>query len=432
MAVVIASNAGLALRSLARSPVRTFLVLQGVAWAVGIAVFPAAILEGSRDAAVRSAEVLGTGRISLAAEPGGRPLRRDDVASLRGGLPGWAPFRVDGFAVHEDATAGVEGGVAGAAAVVVGTGVDGARVRDQSVGTGRYLEERDFAPGAEPVAVLEPALARELFPREEGLGQTVTLAAGAWTRRVRVVGVLADRPEEALRTDDMGFELDHGLRPLAERMLTAVGVVTADDGWKRSERAVHVPHDAAADGGDGGVVDWIVVRCRPQETPGLTDAVRAALVARGAAPVAYTNLLWPFLASEHVEEFMRLKDALALACLVMGGVVIANVMLLTLLERTGEIAVRRVEGATRRDIALQFLAEAGVQGAVGAVLGLPLGMLLAWGRVALEPHRTLDFAFPAGTAALACLVAVAACVVAGILPAARAARLDPAAALREP
>jgi ABC-type antimicrobial peptide transport system permease subunit len=57
-------------------------------------------------------------------------------------------------------------------------------------------------------------------------------------------------------------------------------------------------------------------------------------------------------------------------------------------------------------------------------------MLLAWGRVSLEPHRSLDFSFPVETAVQACLVALVVAVVAGILPARRAAALDPAEALR--
>ncbi|MHC4923518.1 MAG: ABC transporter permease [Planctomycetota bacterium] len=211
-------------------------------------------------------------------------------------------------------------------------------------------------------------------------------------------------------------------------MLTSIGVVASNDEWKRSERCIHVPRRHLARKGD--TVDWIIVRGKPQETPGLTDAVRAALVERGAMPVVYSNILWPYIASEHIEEYMRLKDALALAVLVMGGVVIANVMLLTLLERTAEIALRRAEGATKRDIVVQFLSEAGVLGVAGSALGIPLGMLLAWGRVSLEPHRSLDFSFPVETAVQACLVALVVAVVAGILPARRAAALDPAEALR--
>jgi putative ABC transport system permease protein len=107
-------------------------------------------------------------------------------------------------------------------------------------------------------------------------------------------------------------------------------------------------------------------------------------------------------------------------------------MLLTLLERTGEIAVRRTEGATRGDIAAQFLAEAAVLGAAGSALGVPLGFLLAWVRLQFAPYTLMSAAFPTGTVAVACTVGIVTAVLAGVLPARRAALLDPAAALREP
>ena len=114
------------------------------------------------------------------------------------------------------------------------------------------------------------------------------------------------------------------------------------------------------------------------------------------------------------------------------GVVIANVMLLTLLERTGEIAVRRTEGATRGDIAAQFLAEAGVLGVAGSALGIPLGFFLAWVRLQFAPYTLMTAAFPPKTVAVACAVGIGTALLAGVLPARRAALLDPAAALREP
>jgi putative ABC transport system permease protein len=113
----------------------------------------------------------------------------------------------------------------------------------------------------------------------------------------------------------------------------------------------------------------------------------------------------------------------------MGGVVMANVGLLAALRRAPEVAVHRVEGARRSDVAAQFLTE----GAALAVVGIALGGALACGlaalRVALEPTSGFTWTFPWGEAAVAAAVAFALGVGASVLPALRAASQDPVEAL---
>ena len=410
--MILGADVRSAFRSLLKTPVRSFLVLQGIAWGVGIAIFPAAVLEGSRRAAYERAEEVGTGRVWLEAEKGSRPLTLEDLAALRRGIPGFQVFSVAPVRVEKAAAPGVH---------LLGTDETALRNRYQKVAAGRYLEARDSAEGAPPVCVLEPGAVPGA-----AVGRRVLLREGV---EAEVVGILAPRSERALRTDDFGLEVDHRMEKRAWRMLAAFGVLKPDDGWKRTDRCVHVPLRLLPR--DGGAVEGFLVRAVPSEAPSLADALRGALVARGASPLAYANLVWPVLASKSIERFMLLKDALVVACLAMGGVVIANVMLLTLLERTGEIAVRRTEGATRADILVQFLAEAAALGIGGSLLGVPLGMALAWVRLQFGPFSLFAVAFPWGTVALACAVGTATAVLAGVLPARRAAALDPAAALRE-
>lgn len=417
--MLLTSNLRHAFRSLARRPVRTFLVLQGIAWGVGIAIFPAAVLEGSRKAAWERADEVGTGRVSLLAEPGSPPLDIEDLAFLRKGLKG--------YQVYEAAPIRVSVPKGPTPPVLIATDPACARVRYQKVARGRYLEPRDDATGAPPVCVLEPRAAEALFPGADPIGKRAPLRADL---DAEVVGLLAPRSERALRTDDFGLETGHMMENRVWSLLQSFGVNRPDDGWKRTDACAHVPLRLLPR--DGGALDWIFLRAVPSEAPALADALRGALVARGREPVAYANLVWPVLASTRIERFLKLKDALVLACLTMGGVVIANVMLLTLMERTGEIAVRRTEGATRGDIAAQFLAEAGVLGVAGSGLGIPLGLFLAWVRLQFAPYTLMTAAFPAGTVAVACAVGIGTALLAGVLPARRAALLDPAAALREP
>jgi putative ABC transport system permease protein len=418
--LILAADLRAAFRSLLRTPVRSFLVLQGIAWGVGIAIFPAAVLEGTRRAAVERADEVGTGRVTLEGEPGGAPLTPADFEHLRGGIEGFQKFAIAPLRVSRPRPAPGE-------ATLLGTDPRGAEVRYQGVARGRYLEERDMAPGAPAVCVLEPGAAALVSPGADPLGRRVRLAEGI---DAEVVGVLAPRSALALRTDDFGLEVGHAMENRVWRMLRSFGVPRPDDGWKRTDACVHLPLRLLPR--EGEALDAMIVRAVPSEAPALAEALRGALVARGTEAVAKANLVWPVIASSRIETFLRLKDALVLACLAMGGVVIANVMLLTLLERTAEIAVRRTEGATRADIAIQFLAEAGALGVGGAALGIPLAFLLAWVRLQFAPYTMFTAVVPWPTVGLAAAVGIGTAILAGVLPARRAALLDPAAALGEP
>jgi putative ABC transport system permease protein len=113
--------------------------------------------------------------------------------------------------------------------------------------------------------------------------------------------------------------------------------------------------------------------------------------------------------------------------LVIGGIVIMNIMLATVTERTREIGIRKSLGATRKDILVQFLVEAGMLSGLGGVMGLLLAVLVMSlvGRITNVPVA-IPFWAPAIAIGLSTIVGV----FFGLYPANRAARLDPIAALR--
>ncbi len=113
--------------------------------------------------------------------------------------------------------------------------------------------------------------------------------------------------------------------------------------------------------------------------------------------------------------------------LVVGGIVIMNIMLVSVTERTREIGIRKSLGARQSDILLQFLVEAVFLSVLGGLIGLSLGFLMARGlSIAFE----VDLEVTPFYVFLSVFVSSIVGVVSGWYPARRAARLDPSVALR--
>jgi putative ABC transport system permease protein len=157
----------------------------------------------------------------------------------------------------------------------------------------------------------------------------------------------------------------------------------------------------------------VLARSVDPESPDEVDVSRPsdALEARAATDEALRNLLL----------------GLGAVALVVGGVGITNVMVISVLERRGEIGVRRALGARRAHIAGQFLAEAAVLACLGGVAGVLMGSIVT-AVYARSQGWLVDV--PVSALGAGAAVALGVGLIAGVSPAVRAARLDPAVALR--
>jgi putative ABC transport system permease protein len=127
------------------------------------------------------------------------------------------------------------------------------------------------------------------------------------------------------------------------------------------------------------------------------------------------------------EGLQRLLIGLGLVALAVGGVGVANVMVISVLERRTEIGLRRALGATRRHIALQFLVEAATLTTIGGLSGTTLGAAITYLYV---QRQGWTFTIPTNIIAAAIAVALLLGLMAGLYPAIRAATMNPADAVR--
>jgi putative ABC transport system permease protein len=171
---------------------------------------------------------------------------------------------------------------------------------------------------------------------------------------------------------------------------------------------------------------------RVRTDPDQVDSVHGVLAATAnpAAPneVEVTRPSDALEAKAQADDTLTaLLVGLGAVALVVGGVGIANVMVISVLERRAEIGVRRALGATRRHVRVQFLVEAVMLAALGGILGILLGSAIT---AIYADVRGWRLAVPVGGLAGGVAASLAVGAVAGLYPASRASRLAPAEAVR--
>ncbi len=128
-----------------------------------------------------------------------------------------------------------------------------------------------------------------------------------------------------------------------------------------------------------------------------------------------------------LQDITRLVTGIGVLALLVGAFGIANIMLVSVTERTREIGIMKAIGARNREIMGLFLAESVLLGMAGAVVGVPVGLAVGYGA---SQYADVGFAVPVGWIGLATGMGLLIGIVAGLYPAWRAARVDPIEALR--
>lgn len=217
---------------------------------------------------------------------------------------------------------------------------------------------------------------------------------------------------------------------IGSQPFTVTGVVADTDRKADLLLSVVVPHTTAEriwgwpEAGGGKMLITTSLGAAPQ------IAEEAATALRPDHPEYFKAVPPPdpkTLRGQVGDDLNQLFLLLAAICLVIGAVGIANTTLVAVLERTGEIGLRRALGARGRHITVQFLAESGALGALGGLVGTSLGVLTV---VIVAVFRNWTPVIHPVTAAAAPAIGLATGVIAGLYPAWRAARIQPAEALR--
>ena len=272
---------------------------------------------------------------------------------------------------------------------------------------------RGFEPGAEE-AVLNEAAARS-FDRNVTVGSTLqlTLTSGE-TRNVTVVGIVSGTRGGFL--SGFGDTTPRIFLPADPFYTTVV--------------------ESPSVGADVQVYPQLTVIAAPDAVPAVKDRTEAyltddsdaaQLLAEGVEIRVQTSEDIVGAIQDVISQITRFVTGIAVISLVVAAIGIANITLVSVTERTKEIGIMKAVGATNRDTMQLFLTESVLLGTTGAVLGVPVGLAVAWGAT-----RFADVAFTPAVdwMIFAVVVGVGVGIVAGLYPAWRASRVDPIDALR--
>jgi putative ABC transport system permease protein len=282
--------------------------------------------------------------------------------------------------------------------------VFGADDRYMEIQGGTLLRGRFFSRAeltGQPVIVLESAVADRLFGRLDPLGKQVRVGG----RSFRVIGVY-EKPSNIFEPPG---QATGGIVPFA----------AARESFAYDEtNALFIAVKPRVGVAVGPAMDAVTVALRRVRNLRPEDLNTFDLITQDQILDVVGNF---------TSYFFLAMVALSSVALLVGGIGVMAIMMVSVSDRTKEIGLRKALGATRREVLWQFLVEAATLTLVGGALGIVFGLLAG---MLLKTAMNLEAAVPLWSIVLACGVSVTIGLVFGLLPANRAARMDPVEALR--
>jgi putative ABC transport system permease protein len=398
---------GSSLRTMGRNKLRTFFMMLGTLIGVTALTVVMALGRGTQDAVLREIERMFSGSsIILNAGSGMREggpresgptttLVPDDIDAIEAEVPAvLMADRLQGTGMSEVVFQGNA-----ADARVYGHAETSPEVWNRGANRGSYFTDEDVAASAR-VAVIGTAVVRTLFGDIDPIGQQIRIG----TVPFEVIGVLVP-----YGIDPHGNDKDNEIHvpyTTVLRRLRNVDYIAASK--------ILVDPDADLDATVLAIEE--LLRARHRLAPGEPNDFHMITPTQVRGMVAASN-----------QTFGVFLPIVALISIIAGGVVVANLMLLSVNERRSEIGLRKAIGARTRDVWWQFVLESTAITTVSGVLAIGLGILILQ---FVRLHGVADFIFPWPVTLMGLGIAAVVGLVAGALPARRAAQMDPIEALR--
>jgi putative ABC transport system permease protein len=406
----VRSNIAIAIDTLRANKLRSGLTILGVVIGVSTVMMMAAIVQGIKEQIVRTIEIAGPTTFYVMKVNSSTPVNPDR-------LPAWIRIRPDLTEAEarriqelpEISYAAIWGqtvarleykGQRTQALAVNGADDRFVEVQGGDLVQGRWFTKPELIAGA-PVAVLEETAARKIFGAESMLDKQVQIGG----RPATVIGIYQ--------------KADNIFEPPGQGTGAIVPYEWLDHQFKLDKtNAVFIP-------------------VKPKKGVTAADAQEAVTIAmremRGLRPADKNN--FDMITQDQILDtfnkitgvFFLVMIVLSSVGLMVGGIGVMAIMMVSVTNRTREIGVRKAVGATQHEILLQFLVEAatltGIGGIIGIIVGLTLGRLVTM-------FMNIDAGIPVLLTVIAVTVSVGIGIVFGMIPARRAAKLDPIEALR--